>query len=127
MCACFIFSILFIAIIKAIIKAFWKRDSYAKTSLPNFADDLNLHKNPNVRKSSTVNIINDSFSSLDNNFLKWTGSEQPFISKSSNFDSISNSTSVNKYTPKDFTISISKIKYCLTSSTGIQGKTLQGK
>ena len=48
---------------------------------------------------------------------------QSFISKSSNSDSISNSTSFNKSIPKDFTVS-SEIKYCLASSTGVQGKTL---
>ena len=52
------------------------------------------------------------------------GSEQPFISKSSNSDSISISTSINKSIPQNFTVSSSKIKYCLASSTGVQGKTL---
>ena len=51
-------------------------------------------------------------------------SEQPFISKSSNSDSISMSTSFNKSIPQNFTVSSSKIKCCLASSTGVQGKTL---
>ena len=68
----------------------------ANNSLSNFADDLNVHENPNVSKSSTFNIIANSFSYLDNNFQKLNGTEQPFISKSSNSDSISISTSVNK-------------------------------
>ena len=105
------------------IHNFWKQDFSTNNSLPNFADDLNKHKNPSVSKCSNFNIIADSFSSLDNNFLKLNGSEQPFIFKSSSSDSISISTSVNKSIPQNFTVSSSKIKYCLTSSTGVQGKT----
>ena len=106
------------------INHFWKQDLSASNFLPNFADDLNVHKSPSVSKSSTFNIIADSFSSLGNNFLKLNSSEQPFISKSSNSDSISISTCVNKPIPQNFTVSSSKIKYCLASSTGVQGKTL---
>ena len=78
------------------IHHFWKQDL---NYLPNFADDLNLHKCPSVSKSSTFDIIADNLSSLDNNFLKLNSSEQPFISKSSNSDSISILTSVNKSIP----------------------------
>ena len=92
-------------------------------SLPNFTDDLNVHKSTSVSKSSTFNIA-DNFSSLDNNFLKFSSSEQPSISKCSNSESISISTSVNKSIPHIFTVSSSKIKYSLASSTGVQGKTL---
>ena len=42
--------------------------------LPNFADDLNVHKSPSVCKSSTFDIIADNVSSLDNNFLKLSSS-----------------------------------------------------
>ena len=91
--------------------------------MPNFADDLNVHKSAIVSKSSTFNIA-DNFSSLDINFLRFNSSEQPFISKSSNPESISISTSVNKFIPQNFTVSSSKIKYCLASSTGVQDKTL---
>ena len=90
--------------------------------MPNSADDLNVHKSPSVSKSSTFDIIADNFSSFDNNFLKLNSSEQPFISKSSNSDSNSISTSFNKSIPHNF--SSSKIKCCLTSSTRVQGKTL---
>ena len=58
---------------------FWKEDLSANNSLPNFADDLNVHKSPSVSKSSTSNIIANNFSSLDNNFLKLNSSEQSFI------------------------------------------------
>ena len=92
--------------------------------LSNFADDLNVCKSPSVSKSSTFDIIADNFSSFDNNFLKLNSFEQPFISKSSNSDSISMSTSFNKSIPQNFTVSSSKIKCCLASSTGVQGKTL---
>ena len=71
--------------------------------MPNFAD-LNSHTNPNVSKSSTFNVNANTFFSLDNNFLKLNGSEQPFISKSSNSDSISISTSVNKSIPQNFIV-----------------------
>ena len=98
---------------------FWKQDLNV---LPNSADDLNVHKSPSVSKSSTFDIIADNFSSFDNNFLKLNSSEQPFISKSSNSDSNSISTSFNKSIPHNF--SSSKIKCCLTSSTRVQGKTL---
>ena len=106
------------------IQHFWKQNSSANNFLPNFADDLNVHENPNISKSSTSNIIADTFSSLDNNFLKLNGTEQPFISKSPSSDCISISTSVNNSFPPNFTVSCSKIKYYLASSTGIQGKTL---
>ena len=66
-------------------------------SLSNFADDLNVHENPKVSKCSTFNIIADDSSSLDNNFQKLNGAEQPFISKSSNSNSLSISTSVNLF------------------------------
>ena len=92
--------------------------------MPDFPDDSNVHKNPNVSVASNVNIIADIFSSLDNNFLKLNGSEQPFISKSSNSDSIAILTSVNKSIPIKFTVSSHKIKYYLASLTGVQGKTL---
>ena len=36
--------------------------------LPNSADDLNVNKSPSVSKSSTSDIIPDSFSSFDKNF-----------------------------------------------------------
>ena len=100
---------------------FWKQDINV---LPNFADDVNEYKSSRVSKSPTFDIIADNFSSLDNNFLKLNSSEQPFISKSSNSDSISISTSFNKSIPQNFTVSSSKIKCCLASSTGVQGKTL---
>ena len=67
--------------------------------LSNFADNLNARKSPSVSKSSTFDIIADNFSSFDNNFLKLNSFEQPFISKSSNSDSISMSTSFNKSIP----------------------------
>ena len=53
-------------------------------------------------------------------------SEQPFICKSSNSDSVSDSISpsVNKSIPQNFSVSSNEIKYCLASSTGVQGKTL---
>ena len=92
---------------------FWKQDLFADNYLPNFADDLNIYENPNVSNSSNCNIITDNFSFFDNNFMKLNGTEQPFISKFSNSGSISISTSVNKSFPKNFTISSSKIKYCL--------------
>ena len=63
---------------------------------PNFAEDLNVRKIPSVSKSSTFDIIADNFSSFDDNFLELNSYEQPFISKSSNSDSISMSTSFNK-------------------------------
>ena len=72
--------------------------------MPNFANDLNVHKNHNVSKSLTFNVIADNFSSLDNNFLKLNGSEQHFISKSSNSDSISILTYVNKFAPQNFIV-----------------------
>ena len=102
------------------IHHFWKQDLNV---LPNSADELNVHKSPSVSKSSTFDIIADNFSSFDNNFLKMNSSEQPFISKSSNSDSISISTSFNKSNPQNFTGSSSKIKR-LASSTGVQSKTL---
>ena len=100
---------------------FWKQDINV---FPNFADDVNEHKSSIVSKSPTFDIIADSFSSLDNNFLKLNSSEQPFISKSSNSVSISILTSVNKSIPQNFTVSSSKIKYCLASSIGVQGNAL---
>ena len=100
---------------------FWKQDLIV---LPNSADDLNVHKSPSVSKSPTFDIIADNFSSFDNNFLKLNCSEQTFISKSSNSDAISISTSFNKSILQNFTVSSSKIKCFLGSSTGVQGKTL---
>ena len=100
---------------------FWKQDL---NILPDSDDDLNVHKSPSVSKSSTFDITGDNFSSFDNNFLKLNCSEQPFISKSSNSDSISISTSFNKSLPQNFTVSSSKIKCCVASSTGVQGKML---
>ena len=47
------------------IRHFWKQDLSTNNSLPNFADDLNAQKNPNVSKSSTFNVTADDFSSLD--------------------------------------------------------------
>ena len=49
--------------------------------LPNFSD---VYKSPSVSKSSTFNKTADTFSSLDDNFLKLNSSEQIFVSKSSN-------------------------------------------
>ena len=92
--------------------------------LSNFADDLNVCKSPSVSKSSTFDVIADNFSSFDNNFLKLNSFERSFISKSSNSDSISMSTSFSKSIPQNFTVSSSKIKCCLASSTGVQGKAL---
>ena len=94
-----------------------------KHALSNFADDLNVRKSPSVRKSSTFDIITYNFSSFDN-VLKLNSFEQPFVSKSSNSDSISMSTPFNKSIPQNFTVSSSKIKCCLASSTGVQGKAL---
>ena len=105
------------------IHNFWRQDLSANNTLSNFADDLNIHKSPSVSKSSTFNIIPDNFFSFDNN-LKVNSSEQVFISKSSNFDSISISPSVNRSIPQKFTVSSSKIKYSLASSSEVQGKTL---
>ena len=105
------------------IHNFWKQGLSANNYLPSFGDDLNVHKNPDVNKFATLNIIADNFSSLHNNFLKSNGSEQPFISESSNFDSISIPTFVNKSIPKNFTVSNSRIRFCLASSAGVQGKT----
>ena len=53
------------------IHHFWKQDLLSNNVLPNFADDLNVHKSPSESKSSNFNIIADNFSSLDNNFLKF--------------------------------------------------------
>ena len=92
--------------------------------MPDFADDLNVLESPNVSKFSNVDVIADNFSSLDNNIVKLSCTEQPFISKSYNSDSISLSTSVKKSFPKHFTVSNSKIKYCLASSTVVQDKAL---
>ena len=104
------------------IHHFRKQDLSANNSLPSFADDLNVHKKPNLSKSSTFNITADNFSSLDNNFLKLNDSEQPFICKSSNSDSVSDSVSpsVNKSIPQNFSVSSNEIKYCLASSTGVE-------
>ena len=103
---------------------FCKQDLSANNYLPNFANDLNIHENPNLSKSSTSNIIADNFSSLDNNFQNLNGTEQPLVSISSNSDSIPISMPVNKSFPQSLTVSCSKIKYCLTSSNGVQGNTL---
>ena len=51
---------------------FWKQDLNV---LPNFANDLDVHKSPIVSKSSTFDIIVDNFSSFDNNFLELKSSE----------------------------------------------------
>ena len=93
----------------------WKQELNV---LPNFADALNVHKSPSISKSSTFDIIADNFSSFDN-FLKLNSFEQTFISKSSNSDSISMSTSFNKSIPQNFTVSSNKIKCCLASSSGV--------
>ena len=74
------------------IHHFWKQDLSA---IYYFADDLNVHKSASVSKSSTFTIA-DNFSCLDYNFLKFNSSEQPFIFKSSNSESIFISTSANK-------------------------------
>ena len=103
------------------IHHFWKQ--YV-SFLRNSAVDLNVHKSPSVSKSSTFGITVDNFSSFDNISLKLNSSEQLFISKSSNSESISISTSFNKSIPQNFTVSSSKIKCSLASSTGVQGKTL---
>ena len=106
------------------IHHFWKQDLSGNNHLLNFADDLNIYKYPSVSKSSTINIIADNFSSLDNNFLRLNNSEQPFISKSTNSGSMSSSVSMsiqflsfNKSIPQNFTVSSSKIKCCLGNST----------
>ena len=54
------------------IHYFWKQDLNV---LPNFANDLNVHKSPIVSKSSTFDMIADNFSSFDNNFLELKSSE----------------------------------------------------
>ena len=100
------------------IHHFWKQDLSAKY-FPSFADDLNVHENPNVSKFSTFNIIADNFFFLGNNFLKLSSSERLFLNLP-----IPITTSVNKPLPQNFTVSSSKIKYCLASSTGVQDKTL---
>ena len=105
------------------INHFWKQDLSASNFLPNFADDLNVHKSPSVSKSWIFDVIADNFSSLDNNFLMLNTSEQPFISKSYNDDFISISTSANKSILESFIVSSSKIKFCLESSIGGQGKS----
>ena len=81
--------------------------------MPNFADDLNVLESPNVSKFSNVDVIADNFSSLDNNIVKLSCTEQPFISKS-----------YKKSFPKNFTVSNSKIKYCLANSTVVQDRAL---
>ena len=88
------------------IHHFWKQDLSTNNSLPNFSDDLNVHRNPSVSKSSTLNIIADNFSSHDNNVLKLNDSEQHFISKSYSSDCISNSKFVNKSIPQNFNFSL---------------------
>ena len=50
--------------------------------------------------------------------------EQPFISKSSNSDSVSISTSLNKSITQNFTLSSRKTNCCSASSAGVQSKTL---
>ena len=57
------------------IHHFWKQGFSANISLSSFPDDLNVHENPNVSKSSTFNIIADNFSALDSNFQKLNGAE----------------------------------------------------
>ena len=49
---------------------FCKQDLSANNVLPNFADDVNVHKSPSLSKSSTFNIIADNFSCHDYNFLR---------------------------------------------------------
>ena len=82
-----------------------------------------VNENPSVTECSTFNKTADNFSCLDNNLLKLSDTEQPVISKLSNSGSVSISTSVKKYFVPIFTVSSSKIKYFLASSTGVQGKT----
>ena len=106
------------------IHQFCKQDLSANNHLPNFADDLNIHENPNLSKSSSSNIIADNFSSLDNSFLYQNGTEQLLISISSNSDSIPISMPVNKSFSQILSVPCSKIKYCLTSSNGVQSNTL---
>ena len=84
------------------IHRFWKPDFSANNYLAKFAGDLNVHKNPNVSKSTNFNTIADKLSSLVYNFLKLNGSEQPFISKSSK--------SVFIYIPEFVNVFSSKIK-----------------
>ena len=72
--------------------------------MPNFADDLNVYKSPNVSQSSTFKVIADNFYSLESYFLKLNGSEQPVISKSFKSGSISISASVNKCVSQNFVI-----------------------
>ena len=103
---------------------FWKQDLSVKNYLSNFPDHLNVHENPNISKSSTFNLIADKFSSLDDITQNLNRTEQPFIFNSFISDSIYISTSVNISLPKNFTVSSSRVKYCLASSNGVQGKAL---
>ena len=97
---------------------FWKENLFANNSLPNFADNLNVHKSPSVSKSSTFNIIADNFSSLDNNFLTAL-SNLLFLNLPILIHFISISTSVNKSLPRNVTVSSRKVKYYLASLTGV--------
>ena len=99
-----------------------KQDLSVKNYLSNFPDHLNVHENPNISKSSTLNLIADKFSSLDDITQNLNRIEQPFISNSFISDSISISTSANISLPKNFTVPSSKVKYCLASSNGVQFK-----
>ena len=102
----------------------WKQDLSVKNYYSNFPDHLNVYENPNISKSSTFNLIADKFSSLDDITQNLNRTEQPFIFNSFISDSIYISTSVNISLPKNFTVSSSRVKYCLASSNGVQGKAL---
>ena len=110
------------------IHQFWKQDLPVNKALPNFSDDLNVNKSPSVSKSSTFNIIADNFSSHDNNFLKLTAlSNALFLNLPILILFLSQHLSLNIFfwiftIPS--TVPSSKIKCCLTSSTGVQGETL---
>ena len=54
------------------IHRFWKQYLSSNNALPNFADDLCVHKRSSVSEFSTFNIIVDNFFSLDTYFLSWT-------------------------------------------------------
>ena len=54
------------------IHRFWKQYLSSNNALPNFADDLSVHKRSSVSEFSTFNIIVDNFFSLDTYFLSWT-------------------------------------------------------
>ena len=102
----------------------WKQDLSVKNYYSNFPDHLNVYENPNISKSSTFYLIADKFSSLDDITQNVNRTEQPFLFNSFISDSISISTSVNISLPKNFTVSSSKVKYCLAGPNGVQGKAL---